>query len=211
MREFIKSFGLYFAWLMSLIAVFGSLYASEILGFKPCSFCWYQRIFLFPLAIILGIATYKKNKTVIKYILSLPILGAMVALLQTFFSLINIENPFCGLECQNGDVKIFGFLNLSMASFFAFVGIYTMLDLTKKFERKPKIKKYKKNRFSVFAGFKKISKKIASFFKNLALKIISFFKKIFFIFINFLVLFFEKCILFFKKINKKISKVLKNK
>lgn len=42
--------------IIALIAMIGSLYASEGLGFYPCELCWYQRIFMYPLVIILGIA-----------------------------------------------------------------------------------------------------------------------------------------------------------
>ncbi len=37
-------------------AVAGSLYYSESVGFVPCELCWFQRIFAYPLAVILGVA-----------------------------------------------------------------------------------------------------------------------------------------------------------
>jgi len=211
MREFIKTFGLYFAWLISLIAVFGSLYASEILGYKPCSFCWYQRIFLFPLAIILGIATYKKNKSIIKYIISLPIIGAFVALMQTVFSLTHVENPFCGLECQNGNVKVLGFLNLSIASFFSFVGIYAALDLTKKFDKKPKIKKTRKTKVHHTDKFRKIIKRTSFYFRSAISKVVSFFRKIYTMLISSFVIIFKNTNFFFKKKYRKTIKLFKKK
>ena len=47
------------AFLVSLAAVIGSLYYSEIAGFEPCVLCWWQRVFLYPLVIIFGIALWK--------------------------------------------------------------------------------------------------------------------------------------------------------
>jgi hypothetical protein len=135
MRKIINQFGLYFAYLITLFAVFGSLYASEILGYKPCSFCWYQRVFLFPLAIILPIAAYRKDKTIIRYVIYLPLIGAFIALLQTFISYVNIDNLFCGSECAKSTVKLFGIIDFSIISFFGFSGIFLSLFFTKKFDK----------------------------------------------------------------------------
>ncbi|MCS0543365.1 disulfide bond formation protein B, partial [Aeromonas veronii] len=52
---------LFIAFAAALISTLGSLYFSEIQKFVPCELCWYQRIFMYPLAIILGIAIFKKN------------------------------------------------------------------------------------------------------------------------------------------------------
>ena len=52
---------LYIAWLVSTVATLGSLYFSEIRGFVPCELCWYQRILMYPLALILGIGTFQND------------------------------------------------------------------------------------------------------------------------------------------------------
>ncbi|MDE0584452.1 disulfide bond formation protein B [Planococcus sp. A6] len=52
---------LYSAWFVSLVAMLGSLYFSEVQGFIPCELCWYQRIAMYPLVLILGIATFTKG------------------------------------------------------------------------------------------------------------------------------------------------------
>ena len=44
------------AWLVALTATLGSLYLSEVVGFAPCLLCWYQRIAMYPLAVVLGMA-----------------------------------------------------------------------------------------------------------------------------------------------------------
>lgn len=51
---------LFTAWAISLIATSGSLYLSEIMKYEPCILCWYQRIFMYPLVIILAVAIIKK-------------------------------------------------------------------------------------------------------------------------------------------------------
>ncbi|NGX34665.1 MAG: Disulfide bond formation protein C [Candidatus Anoxychlamydiales bacterium] len=128
----IKRHSLYFAWMIALIATIGSLYASQILNIKPCVFCWYQRVFMFPLAIILGVAAYKKDKKIFSYVIALPIIGAMIAFVQTIFSYLNITSLVCGLDCSGSGQKLFGFLDMSIASFFAFSGIVFFLIVAKK-------------------------------------------------------------------------------
>ncbi|MFA6118532.1 MAG: disulfide bond formation protein B [Parachlamydiales bacterium] len=143
MKKIIKNYGLYFAWMISLVATLGSLFASEVLGLKPCPFCWYQRVFMFPLAIILGLAAYHRNKSIISYIILLPVIGAFIALIQSLVSFFHLSASFCGNECIQGNVKLFGFLDLSILSFLGFAAIFLLLLYTKKFEFE-KTKKRKK-------------------------------------------------------------------
>ena len=58
---------LFIAWAASVIAMFGSLYFSEIRQYEPCELCWYQRILMYPFVVILGIATVKKDYKISLY------------------------------------------------------------------------------------------------------------------------------------------------
>ncbi len=73
---------LYLAWLVALAATLGSLYFSEVRGFRPCVLCWYQRIAMYPLAVILGIAALNSDLKVRRYVLPLAAVGWVVALIQ---------------------------------------------------------------------------------------------------------------------------------
>lgn len=73
---------LYLAWLVALIATLGSLYFSNVLGFKPCVLCWYQRICMYPLALWLGIAALRGDLGVRVYALPLAATGWVTALVQ---------------------------------------------------------------------------------------------------------------------------------
>lgn len=70
---------LLFSWILSIIATAGSLYFSEILHYVPCTFCWYQRILMYPLVILLGRAFYEQDLKIYRYILPLSILGMAVS------------------------------------------------------------------------------------------------------------------------------------
>lgn len=73
--------------LVALVATIGSLYFSEVAGFPPCELCWYQRILMYPLVVVLGVAAYERNAGVWKTGLLLSVLGAGVAAYHTFIQL----------------------------------------------------------------------------------------------------------------------------
>lgn len=66
------------AWLVAAIATFGSLYMSEVRHFQPCPLCWYQRIAMYPLIVILGIAVLRRDATIWRYVLPLSLIGAAI-------------------------------------------------------------------------------------------------------------------------------------
>ncbi len=130
--KFLKRWGIYLAWVISVIATLGSIFSSEFLNFEPCIFCWYQRVFMFPLVIILGAAAYKNDRKIIPYIIALPILGAFVALYQTFVYYFDIPSFICGFSCSDESIKLFNFLDMSVASFLAFMAVFFLLVISYK-------------------------------------------------------------------------------
>ncbi|WP_047980636.1 disulfide oxidoreductase [Ornithinibacillus contaminans] len=123
---------LYFSWITSIIATIGSLYFSEIKGFVPCELCWYQRIFMYPVPIILGIATFFKDFSVIKYVLPLSILGNFISLyhylLQKIPGLIEIKPCHSGVPCNLEYINVFGFITIPLLSFISFTVIVILLS-----------------------------------------------------------------------------------
>jgi disulfide bond formation protein DsbB len=53
-----------FAWIVATVTTLGSLYYSEHAGFVPCELCWYQRIVMYPLVIVLGVAALRRDRAV---------------------------------------------------------------------------------------------------------------------------------------------------
>ncbi|MDU0331736.1 MULTISPECIES: disulfide oxidoreductase [Paenibacillus] len=80
MRGFLRDYGIYLAWLVAMVATAGSLYLSEVLHYEPCRLCWFQRIFMYPQVILLGIAAYKNDRHIIPYVLPLSIIGGMISI-----------------------------------------------------------------------------------------------------------------------------------
>ena len=71
---------LYATWLVALTATLGALFISEVLGQSPCVLCWYQRIAMFPLAWILGVACFMSDRHVGRYVFPLAFVGGVIAL-----------------------------------------------------------------------------------------------------------------------------------
>jgi disulfide bond formation protein DsbB len=105
--------------LVSLGAVIGSLFYSNVVGFEPCVLCWWQRVFLYPTALILGIALWKKDKGVFRYVSPLAVLGGIVALYQSYANMGWGSILPCTAEggaCSKLYVFAFGYITIPVMS-----------------------------------------------------------------------------------------------
>ncbi|PLR97858.1 disulfide oxidoreductase [Bacillus sp. T33-2] len=121
---------LFGAWAISVIAMFGSLYFSEIRQYEPCELCWYQRILMYPLVLILGIATVKKDYRISFYAMIMSALGALIALYH--YSLQKIpfmaDNAYsCGrIPCTGQYINWLGFITIPFLALVAFIIIFIL-------------------------------------------------------------------------------------
>ncbi|TSB47679.1 disulfide oxidoreductase [Alkalicoccobacillus porphyridii] len=133
-----SSLYLYLAWLIAVVATLGSLYFSEVRGFIPCEMCWYQRIFMYPLALILGVAAYYSDHRIVKYVLPLSIIGAITSLyhysLQKLPSLVTASPCTDGVPCNMQYINWFGFITIPFLALVAFVCISIFLWIARKGE-----------------------------------------------------------------------------
>jgi disulfide bond formation protein DsbB len=110
-----KKYGLFLPWLIVCIATVGSLFFSNLTHTDPCTLCWYQRILMFPLAIILGIAAFRNAYRIIFYILPLALIGLALSLYHVimiqFFAEKNLC-PTCTLKAISSEPITFPFLSL---------------------------------------------------------------------------------------------------
>ncbi|MCX7125877.1 MAG: disulfide bond formation protein B [Gammaproteobacteria bacterium] len=122
---------LFLAWLIALIATLATLFASEVLHWPVCVLCWYQRIAIYPLVILLGIAAYKNEKMIIPYALPFPIIGFLFAVYQYCEQMIPGFAPisFCtqGVACSTIHLKLLGFITLPFLSAVSCVLIFILL------------------------------------------------------------------------------------
>ena len=108
----------------------GSLLLSEVAGYLPCTLCWYQRIAMYPLVVILGVASVRGDRDAWRTVLPLTAIGSIIAMWH-----IAIENnPAWGGPCEDAApctiiwVEEFGFLTLPTMALIAFAAI-TVLSL----------------------------------------------------------------------------------
>lgn len=125
---------LYLAWLVALISTLGALFVGEVMGRTPCVLCWYQRIAMFPLAVVLAIACYVSDDSVRRYVLPLAIIGGAIALWHSllFAGIVPETVQPCtrgGPSCSGEDQILFEFLPLPFMSLAAFVSIVLLLTV----------------------------------------------------------------------------------
>lgn len=125
MGNLIKKNILIVAWFQALVATFGSLYFSEVMKLIPCTLCWYQRIFMYPLLFILAVGVYTKDKNIYKYVLPLGIIGWFIALYHNlvYYGLIKEATVLvCIVEapCDARYINWLGFIGIPLLSFVAF-------------------------------------------------------------------------------------------
>lgn len=134
--EFIKKNLAQFALLQASIAILGSLYFSEVLKFPPCVLCWYQRIFMYPLVVILAVGIWKKDKNLPFFVLPLSIGGVIVAAYHNllYYGIIPQSIAPCtlGISCTTKQIEWFGFVTIPLLSLLAFISITFLMLLYKK-------------------------------------------------------------------------------
>jgi disulfide bond formation protein DsbB len=122
--------GPWLAFLIAAVATLGSLYFSERVGFVPCRLCWYQRIAMYPLTVILLVGAIRKDPAVRWYAGPLAGIGALIAGYHTLIEWRpQLDTGACeltGPSCTYVWFREFGFLSLATM---ALVGFLTILSL----------------------------------------------------------------------------------
>ncbi|MDP2593603.1 MAG: disulfide bond formation protein B [bacterium] len=127
LRKFFFSYGKWLAFSAALIAVLGSLTYSEIVGYDPCKLCWIQRIFMYPLVLVLGVALWRREvKNLIPYILILAIPGAIVAVSHYYLQVSGVSIFPCdavgySAACSQRFVLQFGYITIPMMALSSFL------------------------------------------------------------------------------------------
>ncbi len=126
---------LFAAWLIALLASLAVLFVGEVMGQAPCNLCWFQRAFMFPLAIVLGVAALRADAAAWRYALPLAIGGVLVAGFHSLLYLGVIPERITpcsqGVSCTSADMTILGGLPLPMLALAAFGAIAVLLLFTR--------------------------------------------------------------------------------
>ncbi len=136
MTTLFQKYALLIAWLQSLIAMIGSLFFSLVMELPPCDLCWYQRIAMYPLVLILGMGIMRKDKTSVLYAIPLAIIGWLYALYHNllYYNILPETMAPCkaGISCTTRYIEWFGFVTIPLLSLVAFTVILICLYVAKK-------------------------------------------------------------------------------
>lgn len=132
LRELVAGQTLRLAALVATVATAGSLYYSEVARFVPCTLCWYQRIAMYPLVVLFGLAAWRRDHGIRPYAAVLATVGAGIAayhyLIQRFPSL-DAGSCSLGVPCSTAYVLQFGFITIPYMAFSAFTALAALLWL----------------------------------------------------------------------------------
>ena len=124
---------LFACWLIATASALGSLFLSEVMGFAPCVLCWYQRIALFPLVLILPMGLFPFDAKAAKFALPLTTAGLLTALYHNllYAGLIpkSIQPCARGVSCTEKYIEFFGFMSIPLLSLLAMVAMTALLTI----------------------------------------------------------------------------------
>jgi len=125
--------------LVASIATLGSLFFSEIMGFVPCSMCWYQRIFMYPLVLIFLINILYPDDKVFKYALPLVVTGLFFSIYHNLlmFDIIpeSIVPCVSGVPCSTEYINWFGIITIPFLSLLSYLALFVLILLGRKNEK----------------------------------------------------------------------------
>lgn len=117
--KFVGKYAAKLALLVSLGAIFGSLFYSQIVGFEPCVLCWWQRVFIFPMPVILLVALRNRFESVFSYLVPLALLALVVSGYHSYVELGGGSLLPCTAEggaCSRVYVNEFGYITIPTMS-----------------------------------------------------------------------------------------------
>lgn len=119
------------AWVVAATATLGALFIGEVMMMTPCTLCWYQRIFMFPIAIVLGVACYTDDRQGAVYALVLALGGLVVAAYHTLLVAGLIPKAWvpcsAGVSCAEQKLDILNGVQIPWLSLAAFVALAALL------------------------------------------------------------------------------------
>ena len=135
-RDALAGAELWLACLVAAVATAGSLYFSEVAGYLPCELCWYQRIAMYPLVPILGVAAYYGLRDVSLTLLPLVIGGAIVSIYHYQLEWFPDQKTVCseGVPCSVVWFRELGYVTLPLLALtaFALVGVLLVFDVARR-------------------------------------------------------------------------------
>jgi disulfide bond formation protein DsbB len=137
------------AWIVAIVTTFGSLYYSEHAGFIPCELCWYQRILMYPLVIVLGVGWLRRDSRA--WITAAPfvVIGAPLSLYHWLVERVPsfAESSSCSIvaPCTAPYFEKLGFVTLAWMCLSSFLLIGVLLVVSALSGREPATREIAEN------------------------------------------------------------------
>ncbi|MCR5942705.1 disulfide bond formation protein B [Ochrobactrum sp. XJ1] len=124
------------AWIIALTSTLGALFIGEVMGQLPCDLCWYQRAFMFPLAVLLAVAAFRSDGGAWFYAAPLAAIGWLIAGFHNllYFKVIPTAIKPCGQgpSCSGEGMLLFGSVPIPLLSLAAFTAIIILLVIVRR-------------------------------------------------------------------------------
>jgi disulfide bond formation protein DsbB len=121
------------AWLVASVSTLGALFFGEVMQLPPCVLCWYQRICMFPLVLVLAVGLFPLDRKIVRYALPLAAIGWLFAVYHVLLiaGVIPEDIKPCtqGVPCSEKVIEWFGFVTIPLLSVVAFSTIIALLVL----------------------------------------------------------------------------------
>ncbi len=131
LRATVAGTELWAAWAVALVATLGSLFFSEVSDFVPCRLCWFQRIAMYPLAVILLVAALRRDfGSGPLYALAFPIVGAAISIWHIYIEINpDAEPSSCRIAapCSTKWIDELGYVTIPVLALTAFAAILALL------------------------------------------------------------------------------------
>ncbi len=121
----------YAAWVIAMVATLASLFFGEVMKLPPCTLCWYQRICLFPLTVLIAAGIVLRDKNLAYYTLPLVVVGLGLALYHNliYYGVVPETLSPCtqGVPCSSRQIEWLGFISIPLMALLAFLSILLCL------------------------------------------------------------------------------------
>ncbi len=129
LAQFLADYASQLAFGPAIAALLGSLYFSEIAGFIPCELCWFQRILMYPIVVLLLVGIFNEDWLLPKYVLPLSITGFFVSTYHYMLQNGIFTTTACsaGVSCAAREINVFGFITIPFLAGIAFFLITVLM------------------------------------------------------------------------------------
>lgn len=129
--QLLGKYGNYGAWTIALLGLVGSLYLSDVVGWVPCTLCWYARILMYPIVAIGAVGILRKDPNWSIYALPLSIAGIGLTFYHSLLQWGIIPEALApcriGLSCATKQLNLLGFITIPFLAVLSFIAITVCL------------------------------------------------------------------------------------